>query len=170
MPQIHVCPLSQIPATVRATGARSLLTLINQGTPVPRPREIEDSRHLFVPVSDIVAAAEGHILPAETHVAEVVAFVRAWDRAAPLVIHCYAGVSRSTAAAYIAACALDENRCEFEIARTLRARSPTATPNALLVEVADRVLKRDGRMVEAVAAIGRGDECFEGVPFALDLT
>lgn len=169
MPQIHVCPLSKIPATVRASGARSLVTLINSGTRVPRPREIEESRHLFVTMSDIVLAEDGHVLPAEAHVAELLAFVRGWDRGQAMVIHCYAGVSRSTAAAYITACALREDRCEFEIARELRARSPTATPNRLLVEIADRLLARDGRMVEAVAAIGRGEDCFEGVPFALDL-
>ena len=170
MPQIHVCPLSKIPTTVRASGARSLLTLINEGTRVPRPKEIEPARHMFVPMSDIVVAKDGHILPAEAHVAQVLAFVRDWDRAAPLVIHCYAGVSRSTAAAYIAACALDETRSEQEIAETLRRSSPTATPNALMIEVADRMLGRNGRMIQAVAAIGRGEECFEGVPFALDLT
>ena len=169
MPQIHVCPLSKIPATVRASGARSLVTLINSGTRVPRPREIEESRHLFVSMSDIVLAEEGHVLPAEAHVMELLAFVRQWDRSQPLVIHCYAGVSRSTAAAYISACALSADRCEFEIARDLRAKSPTATPNRLMVEIADRLLARDGRMVEAVSAIGRGAECFEGVPFALDL-
>jgi predicted protein tyrosine phosphatase len=169
VPQIHVCPLSQIPATVQASGARSLVTLINSGTEVPRPREIAEGRHLFVAMSDIVLAEDGHILPGESHVADLLDFVRRWDRNQPLVIHCYAGVSRSTAAAYIAACALREDRCEYDIARELRARSPTATPNRLLVEIADRLLERDGRMVEAVAAIGRGAECFEGVPFALDL-
>ena len=169
MTQIHVCPLSKIPATVRETGARSLLTLINEGTRVPRPREIDASRHLFVSISDIVVAQDGHVLPTEEHVAQVIDFVRGWDRREPLVIHCYAGVSRSTAAAYIAACVVDEDRTELEIARELRDRSPTATPNALLVAVADTMLKREGRMIEAIAAIGRGKECIEGVPFALDL-
>ena len=170
MPQIHVCPLSKIPATVSATGARSLITLINHGTPVDRPREIEAARHLHVPISDIVVALDGHILPAEAHVAEILDFVRGWDRAQPLLIHCYAGVSRSTAAAFIAACALAPERSEIEIAQAIRAASPTASPNTLLVQVADRMLERDGRMVAAVEAIGRGEECMEGVPFALDLS
>ncbi len=170
MPQIHVCPLSKIPATVCATGARSLITLINQGTPVDRPREIEASRHLQVPVSDIVVELEGHILPAESHVADILDFVRGWDRAQPLLIHCYAGVSRSTAAAFIAACALKPEQPEIEIAQAIRAASPTASPNTLLVQVADRMLQRDGRMVAAVESIGRGEECMEGVPFALDLS
>lgn len=167
--QIHVCALSQIPKTVRATGARSMVTLINDGTAVERPTEIEESRHLFVTMSDIILASEGHILPAETHVATLLDFVKQWDRAEPMVIHCFAGVSRSTAAAYITACALCEDRCEFEIAKELRSRSVTATPNRLLVEIADRMLGREGRMVEAIDAIGRGEDCFEGHPFAIDL-
>lgn len=169
MPRIHVCPLSQIPQTVRASGARSLLTLINHGTVVTRPDEIAPSRHRFVAISDIVIAQDGHILPAEEHVEEVLAFVRAWDRAEPLVIHCWAGVSRSTAAAYIAACALNEASGEEALAQELRRRSPTATPNARMIEIADRLLGHEGRMIEAIAAIGRGADCYEGTPFALDL-
>ena len=42
--------------------------------------------------------------------------------------------------------------------------------NRLLVAVADALLGRDGRMIAAIEAIGRGEDCFEGVPFALELT
>ena len=169
MPRLHVCPLSLVDDTVRATGARTLLTLINRHTPVPRPAEVAPEKHFFIAVSDIVTAHEGQILPAAEHVEQVLSVARAWDRAAPMVIHCWAGVSRSTAAAYISACALSPERCEFELARTLRERSPTATPNALMISVADAILGREGRMIEAVAAIGRGRDCYEGVPFPLDL-
>ena len=156
--------------TVRATGARTLVTLINAGTEVIRPREIPEGRHLFVPMSDIVLAEDGQILPEDSHVETMLDFVReSWDRTAPLVIHCFAGVSRSTAAAFITACALDDGRSEREIAQTIRARSPTATPNKLMVEIGDRLLDRRGRMIEAVAEIGRGRDCYEGEPFALDL-
>jgi predicted protein tyrosine phosphatase len=95
--------------------------------------------------------------------------VRSWDRAAPLVIHCYAGVSRSTAGAFVSACALNPRRAEAEIARDIRRLSPTATPNARIVALADQMLGRDGRMVTAIEAIGRGVECYEGHPFHLDL-
>ena len=170
MSSIHVCPLSQIPATVRASGARSMVTLISAGTEVPRPREIDEARHLYVAMSDIVLAMDGEILPADSHVAGLVEFVRRWDRSAPLVIHCYAGVSRSTAAAFITACVLDETRSEMAIAREIRERSPTATPNVLMVQIADRLLGRKGRMIDAVRSIGRGADCYEGVPFAIELT
>ena len=169
MPTIHVCALSKIADEVRATGARALVTLINSQTPVPRPAEIAPGRHLSISMSDITAPLDGHIMPGDTHIDQFLAFVRGWDRAAPMLIHCYAGVSRSTAGAFIAACALNPGRPEAEIARTIRARSPTASPNPLMVALADRVLARQGRMVAAVEAIGRGEDCFEGVPFKLEL-
>ena len=93
--------------------------------------------------------------------------VRRWERERPLVFHCFAGISRSTAAAYIAACVLAPERSEDEIAWALREASPTATPNARMIAVADELLGRRGRMVDAVRAIGRGAEGFEGTPFTL---
>jgi predicted protein tyrosine phosphatase len=112
---------------------------------------------------------EGHTLPSQSHVENMLAFVRRWDQTAPLLIHCWAGVSRSTAAAFIAACALRPHRDETEIAQAVRANSPTATPNARLVAIADAMLGRNGRMVAAIDKIGQGRNCFEGAPFALEL-
>ena len=169
MPRIHVCALSKVPDTVRATGAKSLVTLINAMTHVPRPAEIAADRHLFVGLSDITEKMDGHVLPETVHVAQLLTFIRRWDRAAPLVIHCYAGVSRSTAAAYIAYCALHPQACEYETARRLRQMAPSATPNARLVALADDHLRRDGRMIAAIAEIGRGQDCFEGEPFFFDI-
>jgi predicted protein tyrosine phosphatase len=169
VPRFHVCSLALIGDTVARTGARSLVTLLSPGTAVDRPAGIAPERHLYLAVSDIVAAVPGQVLPERGHLDELLDFVRAWDRAEPMVIHCYAGVSRSTAAAYIAACALGPHRNELSIARSLRAASPTATPNGRLVALADAALGRGGRMTGAIAAIGRGQECFEGTPFTLEL-
>ncbi|GAB4070411.1 tyrosine phosphatase family protein [Ancylobacter sonchi] len=164
---IHVCPLSRLEETVTRTGASHVLTVINVGTPVLRPAVIRAEDHLFVGFNDIVAPQEGLIHPAAEHVAAILAFARRWPREAPLVVHCFAGISRSTASAFIAACALDPEREEMAIARALRAASPSATPNALLVSLADAALGRQGRMSAAVAAIGRGREAMEGEPFEL---
>ena len=139
MPRLHVCSLALIAETVDKTGARSLLTLLSPGTEVERPAAIHPERHLYLAVSDIVEPMEGHVLPEAAHLDELLAFVRAWDRETPLLIHCFAGVSRSTAAAYIAACALAPERDEFTIARTLRATSDSS-PNACLVALADDAL------------------------------
>jgi predicted protein tyrosine phosphatase len=170
MPRLHVCSLARVTETVRATGARSLVTLINLDTLVSRPAEIDPDRHLFVRMSDIVEPVDGHVLPAEEHVRKLIAFARAWDRNEPLVIHCHAGVSRSTAAAFIVACALAPSRPETEIASAIRHASHTATPNRRMVAIADAMLERSGRMVAAIEHIGRGSDCYEGVPFVLELT
>ena len=169
MPTLHVCPLSRLPETVAATGASHVLTLINVGTPLERPALIDAENHAVIGVSDIAEARDGHVLPAEDHVARLLDFVRAWPREKPLVVHCYAGISRSTAAAYIAACALAPERDEGMIADTLRAASPSATLNPLFIAIADRMLGREGRMVAAIARIGRGADAFEGTPFCLAL-
>jgi predicted protein tyrosine phosphatase len=169
MPWIHVTPLSRLAETVEACGASHLVTLINVATPVERPPAIPPERHLFLGVSDITAALEGHILPGEEHVRSLLSFARTWDRTRPMVVHCWAGISRSTAAAYITACALEPRLDEVELAERLRAASPSATPNARLVAVADDLLGRRGRMVDAITAIGRGADAYEGTPFVLSL-
>ncbi|MBW0004614.1 MAG: protein tyrosine phosphatase [Hyphomicrobiales bacterium] len=169
MSTLHVCPLSRLHATVEETRASHIVTLIGANTAVERPVCVAADRHLFITVSDIAEPMDGMILPAHSHVEQLLAFVRGWDRVAPMVIHCYAGISRSTAAAFIAACALSPQRTEDAIARRLREASPSATPNPRLVFVADQLLRREGRMVAAVAAIGRGELASEGTPFALKI-
>jgi predicted protein tyrosine phosphatase len=86
-----------------------------------------------------------------------------------MVVHCFAGISRSSAAAFTAACALNPERDETQIARAIRSASPTAQPNARIVSIADRLLKREGRMIRAVESIGPGEPATEGHPFRIDL-
>ena len=62
---------------------------------------------------------------------------------------------------------LSDTADEAELAARLRKASPSATPNARLVAIADAMLGRDGRMREAIAGIGRGADAFEGTPFRL---
>lgn len=166
---IHVCSLSRLHETVERTGARHVISLINGGTVFTRPSNVDPTNHLFLGLNDIVEEMEGLVAPGEHHMHELLDFVRAWPREAPLVIHCYAGISRSTAAAYATLCALMPERDEAELAQDLRRASPTATPNARLIALADGALGREGRMVRAIAAIGRGGDAFEGEPFSLPL-
>jgi predicted protein tyrosine phosphatase len=84
-----------------------------------------------------------------------------------LVVHCWAGISRSTAAAFAALCAINPDVDEELIARRLREASPTAYPNRLMIRLADAALGRRGRMMQAIEGIGRGVVAVEAVPFAL---
>ena len=166
---IHVCPLSRLEETVTRSGAERELSLLAAGTEVMRPASILPENHLHLVMHDIAEAQDGMTLPGEEHVSRLLDFVRQWSRARPLVVHCYAGISRSTASAYIIAAALAPKRDEAELAWRLREVSPSATPNPRLVAVADRLLGRNGRMVQAIDAIGRGADAYEGTPFVLDI-
>jgi len=86
-----------------------------------------------------------------------------------MVIHCYAGISRSTAGAFVTACALNPKRDEAKIAQAIRDGSATATPNMRIVTLADQMLGRGGRMIGAVQSIGTGRAAAEGDPLRLDL-
>lgn len=169
MPHIVVSPLSRLAESATHFGARDLVTLINIGTPVLRPVEITEDRHLFLGFNDIIEPMEGMTLPAAEHIERLLDFSKRWDRQAPLLIHCFAGISRSTAGAYITALALNPALDEVVLAQTLRRNAPSATPNSRLIALADDMLGRRGRMVDAIKAIGRGEEAFEGTPFILPL-
>lgn len=166
---IHVCSLSRLQETVADTGARHVVSLLGDELRVERPSSIAPENHLWLRLHDISAPLDGYIVPEEEHVTELLGFVRGWDRRAPLVVHCFAGISRSTASAYATVCALNPQRDEDAIAKALRRASPTATPNIRIVALADRLLRRDGRMVAAIETIGRGVLAAEATPFRLDL-
>ena len=166
---IHVCSLSRLHETVEETGAGHVVTLLKDTDRVERPPTVDAANHLILGMDDITAPMDGYIIPCDEHVARLIEFARGWDRAKPMVVHCYAGISRSTAGAYVAACALNPARDELAIAQALRRASATATPNIRIVSLADRMLDRDGRMVAAIDSIGRGVMAFEADPFRLEL-
>jgi predicted protein tyrosine phosphatase len=166
---IHVCSLSRLNETVEDTGARHVVSLIGDEARLERPTGIAPENHLWLKLHDISSPLDGYIVPGEEHVAGLINFVRGWDRRAPLVVHCFAGISRSTASAYAAVCALNPARGEDNIAQALRRASPTATPNIRIVSLADQLLGRDGRMIAAIETIGRGEIAAEATPFQLDL-
>ena len=170
MTYLVVSSLADLPATVAEHGALDVVTLINANTVVERPAAIAADRHLFLGMNDIVVELDGMTAPGDTHLDELLAFGRRWDRQTPLAVHCWAGISRSTAAAYILALAINPDLDEAALALELRRRAPSATPNARLVALADAKLDREGRMIEAIRAIGRGAEAFAGTPFVLPLT
>jgi predicted protein tyrosine phosphatase len=67
-----------------------------------------------------------------------------------VLIHCEAGISRSPAAALILyACWLGPGR-EGEAMRRVLAQRPLAIPNRRMIELADHLLNRHGRLREAL--------------------
>jgi predicted protein tyrosine phosphatase len=169
MPRIIVSSLGRIGEMAARHGAREMITLIAENHAFHRPGVIDPARHLSIAVNDIAfAGKEGLVAPQEAHVSAIVDFARQWDRSAPLLVHCWMGVSRSPAAALIAALASDASLDDEALARQLRQASPQATPNSRLVEIGDALLSRGGRLVAAVKSIGRGADYQGEAPFVLE--
>ena len=162
MPDVHVCPLVARSRTPwRAPGASHFVSLINDDTPVAAAAHHRRDHHLFLGMNDIVEPMEGHVLPAEEHVARAHRFRAtagtAGGRSSSIAI---AGISRSTAGAFIAPARVNPQRDESDDrAAPPRRLAASPRPIPLIVALADRLLGRDGRMVEAIAAIGRGEIC-----------
>jgi predicted protein tyrosine phosphatase len=164
---IHVCPLSAVADIVANHNASHLLTCLQDAVLVETPRSIVADKHLRLHIHDIAEPMLGCIEPGEEHVAQLLKFALDWGGHGPMVVHCWAGISRSTAAAYSALCAINPDVPEDFIARRLREASPTAYPNRLIIRLADHALGRRGRMVRAIESIGRGVIANEAVPFSM---
>ncbi len=162
-----ISPLSQVELVVKSRAPSHVLTLLAPEGSDPYCGKV---RHLVLRFNDIKAPADGLIAPGAETVRAILDFGAEWKSAAtgaPLLVHCFAGISRSTAAAYILACEFAGPGREESLAQTLRAMSPTATPNSLMIALADTMLAREGRMSAAIEGIARGAFASEGVPFDL---
>ena len=162
-----ISPLSQVEAVLQARKPSHVLTLLG---PEGSDPVCNETRQLVLRFNDITYPMEGLIAPCAETVRAILDFGAEWKAAAtgaPLLVHCFAGISRSTAAAYILACEFGGPGREGDLARALRAASPTATPNSLMIALADEMLERKGRMTTAIQAIDRGGFASEGVPFDL---
>jgi predicted protein tyrosine phosphatase len=166
---IHVCALSDLDRVASSLRDYRLLTLMSPSHPDETWTRYARGPHLHLAFNDITEARDGLIAPDRAMVSSLIAFGRQAADDPPLLIHCWAGISRSSAAAYIIACDAHPGR-EHAIADALRRRAPFATPNALMVAIADDVLARDGRMIAAIARIGRGAEAFAGTPYVMPVT
>jgi len=166
---IIVGPLNQVQPLIAAHDVSHVVTLLAPDTPHDAPQGIAKDKHLRLYFHDIVQDMEGHVPPRAADAERLITFLKAWDRERPMLIHCWAGISRSTAAAYTALCLFRPHTDEEELAWELRQASPSATPNRLIVTLTDELLGRQGRMVKAIEKIGRGADAFEGTPFSLKL-
>jgi predicted protein tyrosine phosphatase len=165
---ILITPLSALPDAIATHRPSHIVTLLSSGYMIDTPKGFPPERHLRLGMHDI--SDEGGLeAPARRHVDELIEFGRGWDAKAPMLVHCWAGISRSTAATYTILCDRGGAGTEQEIANALRARAPHAQPNRLLVRLADEALGRDGAMVRAINAIGDGTMVTEGVPVEIPL-
>ena len=165
---IHVSPLSALDTVTTKLQSFDLLTLLSPDHPETDWSALACERHVQLAFHDIIEPMPGLTPPDRDLMQAVLEFGRNTGPQRALLIHCWAGISRSSAAAFAIAC--DRNPgFERDIAIELRGRAPFATPNRLMVRLADDLLQRNGRMAEAIDKIGRGAEAREGEPYQLPL-
>lgn len=87
--------------------------------------------------------------PVHEDVIQCIQFVRQLPEHAHLLIHCMAGISRSTATAMTVISDFYGPGSELEAAITIREIRPIANPNRLILEIADEILERDGALTTA---------------------
>jgi predicted protein tyrosine phosphatase len=164
---IIVCGLTAAPDLVLWHGVGAAIGILGPETKHPDFPTLTDAQRLRLSFNDVNEASAGMVPASADDAARLIAFIRAWDRSAPMLIHCWAGISRSTATAFAALCILRPDADEMELARELRAASASATPNRLITAKIDEALGRKGRMLRAVESIGCGADAYSGTPFSL---
>ena len=165
--KIYVTNLFDLPDHVRVIRPGYLVSIIQPVFQPETPPEIEPQRHLRVGVDDISQPSTGNIMPERAHIEKLIDFLHNWPADESLMVHCYAGVSRSTATALIA----HFMKCGDELAsaQALRAAAPHASPNRRIIGIADDILGCSGRLIKAREAMGPGELVTEGPLVELSL-
>ena len=156
MSRIYICPLSDVHQHAATVEPSHVISLLGDDPFPETPPGVADACHLRLRFHDIDMPMPGYHPPEAHHIEEIIAFGGAWQRTDPVIVHCFAGVSRSTAAA-LTMIAIHNPGHEAEAAALLRERAPHAKPNRRMIAFADQALRLDGRLNQAVADMGEPD-------------
>lgn len=156
---ISVCGIEELTGHCE-TGASHVLSILDPDWPVPEAfGSFGEHEKLELRFHDVIEDVAGQVPPQTEHVAALLAFGRDLMAGPPsgahLLVHCHAGVSRSTASmALILAQGLPHLPAREILEEVLRIR-PVAWPNLRLIEMGDAMLARNGEMVAAAHEIYR---------------
>ncbi|MEE2778002.1 MAG: hypothetical protein VYE73_14700 [Acidobacteriota bacterium] len=153
MSRIHITGLSQMPMHVRELGPTHLISVVQPEYQPQRPPEIPEERHLRIAVHDVSEDDGWSVVVGTPEIRRILEFAESWEpEGGDLLVHCLAGVSRSTATALIAHYLKTGNALASAIA--LRRSVPYAVPNRRIVELADDELELGGGLISARERMG----------------
>ena len=152
--QVTICGIDELGLHCE-TGVTHVLSLLDPGWPEPEAFGIfNPHRRLELRFHDVIDANPGCIPPQRPDVEQLLSFGRdlANAKAGHLLVHCHAGVSRSTAAATLIVAQARPDRPAEEALQTVVRRRPRAWPNLRILELGDALLDRRGEIVGAARA------------------
>ncbi len=160
--RVTICGIPELGAH-RVAGVTHVLSILDPEWPEPPAfAEFAPHRRLGLRFHDIIETAPGRLAPSEDDVVRLLAFglevhQAAVDplRARHLLVHCHAGVSRSTAAAALILAQAHPDRPARDALDAVAQLRPRAWPNLRMLEFGDALLRRDGEIVAAAGAIYR---------------
>ncbi len=143
-----------------------ILSILDPGWPEPEPiRRFEIGRRLKLHFHDVIEPIPGWIPPERWDVELLLAFGRnlggeagegrGRSASSHLLIHCHAGVSRSTASAILLLAQQHPERTAHDIVGQVIRLRPQAWPNLRIVEIGDALLGREGELVASVSMLYR---------------
>lgn len=148
---ITVCGIEEL-GEHAALGASHVLSILDPDYPRPEAfGQYGEHVRLERRFHDIIEPTPGMILPAQADIDAVLAFGRLLQEETPatLLVHCHAGISRSTAAmVLILAQAMPEVPASEIVARVHEIREK-AWPNLHMIQLGDAALGRQGALSEA---------------------
>jgi predicted protein tyrosine phosphatase len=145
-----------------------VVSIMGPETVVATPEWLPSRFHLRLGFDDVIASADGYKAPTRRQMARLIDFANGWIEDEPILVHCMAGISRSSAAALIVASCRRPGR-EVELARRLRQAGPWLSPNEKMIALADGLLRCDGRLRRALEAMGPPTARVGDGPARLDL-
>ncbi len=156
---ITVCGVEEL-AGHGATRATHVLSILDPDHPVPEAfGTFGEHDKLELRFHDIVEETQGLVAPRPEDAVAVLAFGRkvvAEPGGAPrLLVHCIAGISRSTAAMAMILAQAMPDRPETEVLATVHGIREKAWPNLRMIEFGDALLRRRGRLIAATHALHR---------------
>ena len=157
--RITICGIEELAGHCEA-GASHVLSILDPAWPVPDAfGAYGEHERLELRFHDVIEELPGTLPPREEDVARLLAFGRDLVTEPPegahLLVHCHAGISRSTAAmTLILAQARPGLPAQNILEEVLRIR-PKAWPNLRMVEMGDAMLARNGEVVKAAAGAYR---------------
>ena len=156
LPDLTICGLDEL-GDHSTRAVTHVLSILDPNWPEPEAFWTYDPHHrIEMHFNDAIEPGPGIELPQARHVEEILAFGNAFQRdlavrrEAHLLIHCHAGISRSTAAMTALLMQADPDETEERIFERLVAIRPQAWPNSLMIGFADDLLGRGGRLTAAL--------------------